>query len=485
MQLGMIGLGRMGSMSVRAAASSGSNEASASCGGENETVGYLDPIFRTLAPGVAAAPRTNEDAGTPSTAEHGYLHCGAAGAGHFVKMVHNGIEYGIMAAYAEGLNVLHKANVGKEEQEFSAEQTPLPERDYYRYDIDVAQVAEVRRRGSVVASWLLDLTAAALKKSPTLEEFGGRVSDSGEGRWTIVATIDEGVPVPVLSASLSSASVRVAKRTLPISSFPRCGSSSAGTRSSKDAEMGSVAASFSTHAAPPPRGRTMEQPLAILFDIDGTLITTGGAGTVAWRLAFEDLYGIPADIGKYTDAGMTDPEVGRLTFRRVIGRDPSPEEMAALITKRTSRLPQAVAESKGYKVLDGVPEALERLSRAGVLLGLTTGGVEAAARIKLARADLNRYFCFGGYGSDSSDRAELTRKAIERAGTILGGPVDPQRVLVVGDTPLDIEAARAAGALGVGVASGQFDEKALRAAGADYVLGSLREQLPGVAEAMS
>jgi phosphoglycolate phosphatase len=228
----------------------------------------------------------------------------------------------------------------------------------------------------------------------------------------------------------------------------------------------------------------MEKPLAILFDIDGTLITTGGAGTVAWRMAFEDLYGIPADIGRYTDAGMTDPEVGRLTFRHVLGRDPKPEEMVTLISKRTTHLPQAVADSKGYKVLDGVPEALEQLSRAGFLLGLTTGGVEAAAHIKLARAGLDHYFCFGGYGSDSSDRAKLTRKAIERAGAILGGPVDPQRVLVVGDTPLDIEAAHAAGAISVGVASGHFDEEALRAAGANYVLGSLREALPGVAEAM-
>jgi 6-phosphogluconate dehydrogenase len=171
-------------------------------GGETETIGHLDPIFRTLAPGVEAAPRTNEGGATPSTAEHGYLHCGPSGAGHFVKMVHNGIEYGIMAAFAEGLNVLHKANVGKEDQKFSAEQTPLPEPEYYRYDIEVAQVAEVWRRGSVVASWLLDLTAAALEESPTLEKFGGRVSDSGEGRWTILAAVDEGVPVPVLSAAL-------------------------------------------------------------------------------------------------------------------------------------------------------------------------------------------------------------------------------------------------------------------------------------------
>jgi phosphoglycolate phosphatase len=222
------------------------------------------------------------------------------------------------------------------------------------------------------------------------------------------------------------------------------------------------------------------KPQAILFDIDGTLISSGGAGTVAWRLAFDDLYGIPADIGEYTDAGMTDPEVGRLTFENVIRRLPTADEMAALIAKRTAYLPQAVAESKGYRVLDGVPETLERLTHSGYLLGLTTGGIEAAAHIKLARADLNKYFPFGGYGSDSSDRAELTNRAIERAEVILGEPVDRGRVLVVGDTPLDVDAAHAVGAVAVGVASGSFDEEQLRAAGADYVLPSLRTELPGV-----
>jgi 6-phosphogluconate dehydrogenase len=171
-------------------------------GGEKGIVRHLDPIFKTIAPGVAGAPRTNGGNGKPSTAENGYLHCGPSGAGHFVKMVHNGIEYGIMAAYAEGLNVLHKANVGKQEVEVNAETSPLQDPEYYQYDIDVAEVAEVWRRGSVVASWLLDLTAAALKASPDLSGLGGRVSDSGEGRWTIRAAIDEGVPTPVLSASL-------------------------------------------------------------------------------------------------------------------------------------------------------------------------------------------------------------------------------------------------------------------------------------------
>ncbi len=172
-------------------------------GGENEVVQRLDPLFATIAPGVDAAPRTpgRTDANA-STAEAGYLHCGPPGAGHFVKMVHNGIEYGIMAAYAEGLNVLKHANVGLAKQEADAETTPLREPKYYRYDLDIPEIAEVWRRGSVVASWLLDLTAAALVEDPQLAQFGGRVSDSGEGRWTVLAAVDEGVPVHVLSAAL-------------------------------------------------------------------------------------------------------------------------------------------------------------------------------------------------------------------------------------------------------------------------------------------
>jgi 6-phosphogluconate dehydrogenase len=172
-------------------------------GGEKKIVRHLDPIFKSIAPGVDVAPRTsNRNGNGRSTAEDGYLHCGPTGAGHFVKMVHNGIEYGLMAAYAEGLNVIHRANAGKLDVETSAEIAPLQEPEYYQYDIDVAEVAEVWRRGSVVASWLLDLAAQALQSSPDLSDFGGRVSDSGEGRWTIRAAIDEGVPVPVLSAAL-------------------------------------------------------------------------------------------------------------------------------------------------------------------------------------------------------------------------------------------------------------------------------------------
>jgi phosphoglycolate phosphatase len=225
----------------------------------------------------------------------------------------------------------------------------------------------------------------------------------------------------------------------------------------------------------------MEKPLAILFDIDGTLISSGGAGAESWRRAFDELYDIPADIGKFTDAGMTDPEVGRLTFANVIGREPTAEEMATLMARRQAALPAAVAESKGYKVLPGVEETLKQLSDAGFLLGLTTGGTEAAGHTKLERGGLNQFFSFGGYGSDSPDRTVLTRRAIERAGEVLKRPVDPKRVLVVGDTPLDIEAAHAAGAVAVGVATGNHSEDDLRRAGADYVLGTLEEELPGVA----
>jgi len=173
-------------------------------GGEDGVVKHLDPIFRSLAPGVAAAGRTPGANGEPDQSEYGYLHCGPNGAGHFVKMVHNGIEYGLMAAYAEGFNIIKHANEGLGKQVVDAETTPLRNPEHYQYDIDVGKVAEVWRRGSVVGSWLLDLTASALRKSPTLENFHGRVSDSGEGRWTVLAAVDEGVPAPVISAALFS-----------------------------------------------------------------------------------------------------------------------------------------------------------------------------------------------------------------------------------------------------------------------------------------
>ena len=171
-------------------------------GGEDAVVQRLDPIFKSLAPGVGDVPRTPGASGEPSAAEQGYLHCGANGAGHFVKMVHNGIEYGVMAAYAEGLNIIRHANVGLHQQETDAETTPLRNPELYRYDIDLSKVSEVWRRGSVIASWLLDLIASALRKGPDLADFHGRVSDSGEGRWTLQAAIDEGVPAPVISAAL-------------------------------------------------------------------------------------------------------------------------------------------------------------------------------------------------------------------------------------------------------------------------------------------
>ena len=171
-------------------------------GGEDEVVAHLDPIFRSLAPGVEAAGRTPGREGDPTSAEHGYLHCGPNGAGHFVKMVHNGIEYGIMAAYAEGLSILEQADIGARTRAEDAETAPLEHPEYYRYDLDIASVAEVWRRGSVVGSWLLDLTAAALADDPQLANYAGRVSDSGEGRWTSIAAVEEGVPAYVLTASL-------------------------------------------------------------------------------------------------------------------------------------------------------------------------------------------------------------------------------------------------------------------------------------------
>jgi len=171
-------------------------------GGPEAAVRHLDPIFKTLAPGVGDIARTPGRAKNGGTAEFGYLHCGPNGAGHFVKMVHNGIEYGVMAAYAEGMSILRHANVGEQQHAIDAETTPLRDPELYRYDLDVRDIAELWRRGSVIASWLLDLTAAALAKDPALTKFAGKVSDSGEGRWTIKAAIDEAVPVPVLSTAL-------------------------------------------------------------------------------------------------------------------------------------------------------------------------------------------------------------------------------------------------------------------------------------------
>jgi phosphoglycolate phosphatase len=220
------------------------------------------------------------------------------------------------------------------------------------------------------------------------------------------------------------------------------------------------------------------EPEAVLFDIDGTLISTGGAGARSWRHAFETLHGIPADIGEFTDAGMTDPTVARLTFKAAVGRDPSPREVATVMAAYLGRLPYEVEHSEKYRVLDGAEDLLKRLGREGVLLGITSGAVEAAAHIKLSRPGFNRYFPFGGYGSDSGDRIELTKCALERGGRLLGHPLDPKQVYVVGDTPKDLDAAHGAGCVAVGVATGHYSREQLEEAGADIVLGSLRDPFP-------
>lgn len=225
-------------------------------------------------------------------------------------------------------------------------------------------------------------------------------------------------------------------------------------------------------------GRVLEY-VAILFDVDGTLISTGGAGTRSWAWAFDRLHGIPADIGEFSEAGMTDPEVGRRTFSSVVGRNPTEREMGRLLAAYLDRIPHEVETSKDYRVLDGVEALLPRLCEEGFLLGITTGALEAAAHIKLSRARLNRFFSFGGYGSDSPDRTALTQRALERGEVILGAPLDRGRVLVVGDTPMDAEAAHEVGAVAVAVASGKYSEEDLRDAGADHVLSSLEEPLPG------
>jgi phosphoglycolate phosphatase-like HAD superfamily hydrolase len=218
--------------------------------------------------------------------------------------------------------------------------------------------------------------------------------------------------------------------------------------------------------------------LVLLFDIDGTLIVTGGAGAQSWRLAFDELYGIPADIGKFTDTGMTDPEVGSKTFESVLGRKPKRLEFTKLLERRLHYLFQTVDESEHYRVLPGVERLLPALLDEGYLLGLITGNVEAAAHIKLHRAKLNRFFSFGGYGSDSSDRAEVTRIALRRASLVYGEHVDQSRCVVIGDTPHDVEGAHGAGVACVGVASHKFNSTQLAEAKADWVIESLEDGLP-------
>jgi phosphoglycolate phosphatase len=219
-------------------------------------------------------------------------------------------------------------------------------------------------------------------------------------------------------------------------------------------------------------------PRILLFDIDGTLVSTGGAGAVAWKKAFEELYGIPADIGKFTDAGMTDPDVGAKTFEAVLHRTPTPHELAELVQRRLEHLPEAVAESEKYRVLPGVPERLRQLSRDGHLLGLITGNGDGAAYIKLSRGDLMRWFTFGAYASAGLDRAGIVRQAVARGEAMLGANVPNDQIYVIGDTPLDIQAAHAVGCSAIAVATGHFDADALRNAGADHVLNTLEAELP-------
>ena len=217
---------------------------------------------------------------------------------------------------------------------------------------------------------------------------------------------------------------------------------------------------------------------AVLFDIDGTLLVTGGAGATAWQRAFRELHGIDADIDEHTHAGMTDPEIAAIVFREVIGREGSAAERAEAIAGYLAHLEQAVRESEGYRVMPGIAELLPRLAGEGVLLGIVTGNIEAAAHIKLARGDLNRFFAFGGYGSDSSDRTELTKKAVERGGQVAGKTLNPAATIAVGDTPRDVEAGHGAGLRVVGVATGAYGVDQLTEAGADWAIAEVRAGFP-------
>jgi len=221
-----------------------------------------------------------------------------------------------------------------------------------------------------------------------------------------------------------------------------------------------------------------DSPRILLFDIDGTLVSTGGAGAVAWKQAFQELHGIPADIGQFTDAGMTDPDVGAQTFEAVMHRKPTARELAQLIQRRLEHLPEAIAQSDGYRVLPGVPERLKQLSRDGHLLGLITGNGDGAAFVKLSRGDLMRWFSFGAYATAGVDRAGIVRRAVERGEATLGCDVPNSDIFVVGDTPRDVEAAHAVDCTAIAVATGHHDTAALREAGADHVLESLEEELP-------
>jgi phosphoglycolate phosphatase-like HAD superfamily hydrolase len=223
----------------------------------------------------------------------------------------------------------------------------------------------------------------------------------------------------------------------------------------------------------------VQRPAVVLFDVDETLVHTGGAGARSWSAAFEKLYDVPADIGAHSSAGETDPQVARATFRGILDRDPSQDELVALYAQYLLHLADDIWTSEQYRVLPGAEQLLVRLGEAGLLLGLVSGAMEGAARTKLMPGNLNRYFLFGAYGSDSPDRGQLTTLAIGKA-ALLHDELTPERVFVVGDTPHDVEATKSAGAVSVGVASGHFSTDELVAAGGDYVLASLEESFPGL-----
>ena len=222
----------------------------------------------------------------------------------------------------------------------------------------------------------------------------------------------------------------------------------------------------------------MPETHAVLFDIDGTLLVTGGAGGVAWQRAFHELHGVDANVAEHTDAGMTDPEIAAIIFREVVGRGGEQAERARVIAAYLRHLPDAVAESDGYRLMPGVEEALDRLIDAGMLLGLVTGNIEAAAHVKLARGNLNRFFSFGGYGSDSADRTEVTKAALQRGELVSGGTLGDGGCFSVGDTPRDINAGHGAGIRVVGVATGKYSVDELRDSGADWALETLEDGLP-------
>ncbi len=217
---------------------------------------------------------------------------------------------------------------------------------------------------------------------------------------------------------------------------------------------------------------------AVLFDIDGTLLVTGGAGAVAWQRAFQEIWEVEANIAEHTRSGMTDPEIVEIVFRDVVGRPGTDAEHAQAIEGYLSHLPAAVAESMGYRLMPGIEQTLARLEDAGILLGIVTGNVQRAAEIKLARADLNRFFSFGGFGSDARDRAELTRRAVQRGGEARGEPLAPEATIAVGDTPRDVKAGHGAGIRVVGVATGDYSVAEQQAAGADWAIPDVLSGFP-------